>query len=422
MRLAQPHVIGSRRISHRPLSLVPSPSSLPPVYNPACTPQQAIAFAPVPPPAMKFIDIPALTSLASTLTHDGPECSVHTRIEAYSCKPINRDKKLFKSLEHAYADDLAHSPPLPAFVEPEAELATPFGPIDRHASRKTLYLLIAALNVAFPDHEFSDVKPAQFAREESGAAVLNALSTTLTAARTFSAYPRAAFFPSSVPTSSSPTAHARPSPRSPPPIVSGTHPALYRVLDDAIGLADCDVFSYSPDIDADPHANDDEEEWDAASVGDEDGSSGEEDPTFAFELEFDDEKSDGEELAAGRQFKSPRRRPKKRFQSSSYPSSSLPAKAGRSIPRRPPAIRMRRRGGLLWSSHWFFLNRKLKRILFISVWARSRATSLGWSDSDESDLSLSWSEDSPVEGSERFKGWDGAAGAGARALGLHTWA
>ncbi len=35
---------------------------------------------------------------------------------------------------------------------------TPFGPMDQHSSRNTLYLLIATLNVAFPDHEFSDVK------------------------------------------------------------------------------------------------------------------------------------------------------------------------------------------------------------------------------------------------------------------------
>ncbi len=43
---------------------------------------------------------------------------------------------------------------------------TPFGPIDKHASRKTLYLLIATLNIAFPDYEFSDVRPGHFNKEE----------------------------------------------------------------------------------------------------------------------------------------------------------------------------------------------------------------------------------------------------------------
>ncbi len=131
---------------------------------------------------MKYIEIPNLARLAQALTHEGPECSVHTRIEAYSCKNIKRDKKLFKSLENAYNEDVSHSPPLPSFIalDREAEM-TPFGPMDKHSSRKTLYLLIATLNVAFPDHEFSDVKPAHFHKEQSGASVLNALSTTLVA-------------------------------------------------------------------------------------------------------------------------------------------------------------------------------------------------------------------------------------------------
>ena len=60
---------------------------------------------------MKYIEIPALSRLAQALTHEGPECAVHTRLEAYSCKNVKRDKKLFKTLETAYKDDAAHSPP-----------------------------------------------------------------------------------------------------------------------------------------------------------------------------------------------------------------------------------------------------------------------------------------------------------------------
>jgi hypothetical protein len=104
---------------------------------------------------MKYIEFPALTHLASALAHDGPECSVRARVEAYSCKPITRDKRLFRALDQA----AAHSPPPPAFAAGEDELA-PLGP----NGRKTLYLLIATLNVAFPDHEFSDVRPGVSAR------------------------------------------------------------------------------------------------------------------------------------------------------------------------------------------------------------------------------------------------------------------
>lgn len=54
-----------------------------------------------------------------------------------------------------------------------------FSHMQESQSRKTLYLLIATLNVAFPNDEFSDVRPYHFDREEGSASILNALSTTL---------------------------------------------------------------------------------------------------------------------------------------------------------------------------------------------------------------------------------------------------
>ncbi|KAH8117698.1 Maf1-domain-containing protein [Phellopilus nigrolimitatus] len=343
----------------------------------------------------------------------GPECSVHTRIEAYSCKNINRDKKLFKALEHAYTEEVAHSPPMPSFValEREAE-TTPFGPMDKHASRKTLYLLIATLNIAFPDHEFSDVRPAHFCKEESGAGVLNALSTTLVSAaqqrpgtsmpapRTFSAYPptSADFFPSSVPTSSSPVNTMLSSPHAPPPIVTGTHPTLYRMLDDVIGLPDCEVYSYVPDIASDPHATDYSDDDDDVVPGDDDDSPSESDEeAFAFD-DYD-------------------------IDETRKPRSSMRSTSGVDIPSRnssdtdsdssPLRVRMRRRGALLWSSHWFFLNRKQKRILFISVCARTKGGHQ-WT-SDEVEV---YGSPEKLNNGERFVGWEGAVGAGARAMGI----
>jgi hypothetical protein len=354
---------------------------------------------------MKYIEFPELSRLAQALSHEGPECSVHTRIEAYSCKPIGRDKKLFKSLETAYADDAAHSPPLPAFVEPEAELATPFGPIDKHQSRKTLYTLIATLNVAYPDHEFSDVRPSHFTKEPSGAAVLNALSTTLVAPgrvptrapRTYSSYPPSspALFPSSAPTSSSPVSYILPSPFAPPQVVTSTHPTLFRILDDVIGLTDCEVFSYEPDLASDPHANDDDDDFDAASVGDED-SDGSDDSGFPFDADFDDEPS----VSPGRRF--------------------VESPTGMK-PRSPPVRLPRRRGALLWSSHWFFLNRKLKRIVYISLW--SRTSRPRWR-TDSGSSEESWASELSTSSSipqERFHGWSDSVGAGARAMGLRAW-
>ncbi|KAH8100155.1 Maf1 regulator-domain-containing protein [Cristinia sonorae] len=354
---------------------------------------------------MKYIELPELSRLSQALTHEGPECSVHTRIEAYSCKNIKRDKKLFRTLETAYNDEVSHSPPLPSFLGMDREPdMTPFGPMKDHSSRKTLYLLIAALNVAFPDHEFSDVRPSQFNREENGASVLNALSTTLVsphraglqAPRTYSAYPPTSsdFFPSSVPTSSSPTEFAKPSPYAPPKAMSGTHPSLYRALDAVIGLADCEVYSYAPDTEFDPHAGDLSDDEDEASF-DEDSSTDDEEPTF----QFDDYDVD----------EAPARRPI--WRGSGGTSSSMESDDFDDVVMRSSPSMRRRKGALLWSSHWFFLNRKMKRILFVSVWARSRGMG-SWMDQD-----LLSSSPEKVAG-ERFFGWEGAVGAGARAMGL----
>ena len=343
---------------------------------------------------MKYIEVPVLSRLAETLTHEGPECCVYMRMEAYSCKNIKRDKKLFKSLEHAYQDEISNSPPVPSWLalEREAEM-TPFGTMDKHSSRKTLYLLIATLNVAFPDHDFSDVRPHQFCKEESGASVLNALSNTLasngrmtmTAPRTYSSYPptTANFFPHSVPSSSSPYNRPIASPLAPPPIISGTHPALFRLIDDVIGLSDCEVYSYTPEIEADPHAHDFSDEEDDVPTDEDEDSSTDEDLAF----EFDDYDVD----EAPHPLRTVSHSPEDELFASSH---------------------VKRRGALLWSSHWFFLNRRLKRILFVSVWARSKGIGRSWMD-DEFDTSISKGLHY-----ERFLGWEGDVGAGARALGL----
>ncbi|KAL5526072.1 hypothetical protein ACEPAG_7410 [Sanghuangporus baumii] len=359
---------------------------------------------------MKYIEFPELARLSRALTHEGPECSVHTRIEAYSCKNVNRDKKLFRALEHAYAEEAAHIPPSFAALDREAD-NTPFGPMDRHASRKTLYLLIATLNIAFPDHDFAGVKPAHFCKEVSGAGVLNALSTTLVTAgsngsptqrpgmpapRTYSAYPPTSsdFFPRSLPTSSSPVNTMMQSPLAPPPIVTGTHPTLYRILDEVIGLADCEVYSYVPDIASNPHATDysDDEDNEPAPGDDDESLSESDEEVFAFDDYDIDE------------LRSPRR--SARINIPGRKSSDTDSDGS------PLRVRLRRRGALLWSSHWFFLNRKLKRILFISVCARTKGGHQWTSDED------SYGSPEKLSSSERFMGWEGATGAGVRALNI----
>jgi len=368
---------------------------------------------------MKYIEIPALSHLAQSLTHEGPECSVHTRMEAYSCKNIKRDKKLFKSLETAYQDDVSNSPPLPSWLalDREAEM-TPFGPIDKQASRKTLYLLIATLNVAFPDHEFSDVRPSHFVKEEDGANILNALSNTLisphragsSAPRSYSSYPptSADFFPSSESSSTSPYERKIPSPLAPPAIVSGTHPTLFRLIDDVIGLSECEVFSYTPEIDADPHANDfSDDEDDVASIADE-ASSSDEDATFEFD-NYDVDEIRPRAYNRGTKIPPPTPRAAINYSVLDDLAESMPLST---------SLRFKRRGALLWSSHWFFLNRKRKRILFVSVWARSTGIGRMYTSDDDDEYSLDLGLS---HSNERFKAWDGSVGLGARALGLKDY-
>jgi len=399
---------------------------------------------------MKYIEYPELSRLARALTVEGPDCSVHTKLEAYSCKNIKRDKKLFKSLESAYNDDLSamHSHSPPSFTGPGldggsimdgAGEMTPFGPIDKHASRKTLYLLIATLNIAFPDYEFSDVRPHHFNKEQSGASVLNALSTTLIsphragarAPRTYSSYPPTSnndFFPTASPTSSSPLHSILPSPYAPPPLVAGTHPALYRLIDEVIGLSDSEVFSYVPDIDSDPHASDfsDDEDDITELGGGEDSSSDDDEPTFEFDnYDIDEVSSHHHHNGSPPSVTIPPKRSWS-YSSSNTNSPTSPLSYDRPYPHTAPK---RRRGALLWSSHWFFLNRKLKRILFISVWAKTRGLERSWNgetgslDVDGLDLEDGYGTfGSAPSGekfsSERFLGWEGGVGAGARAMGL----
>ena len=373
---------------------------------------------------MKYIEIPTLSALAQSLTHEGPECAVHTRMEAYSCKNIKRDKKLFKTLESAYQDDISNSPPLPSWLslDPEPEM-TPFGPIDNHASRKTLYLLIATLNVAYPDYEFSDVRPSHFVKESDGANILNALSNTLisphragsTATRSYSSYPPTSpnFFPSTEPSASSPYGKNIPSPLAPPPIVSGTHPSLFRLIDDVIGLSECEVFSYTPEIEADPHANDyEDDDDDVASIADE-ASSSDEDAPFEFDnYDIDEIQTypSGTGTGGGNRTKIlPPPTPRAAINQSVLDDLDSPVSFSRSF------LRLKRRGALLWSSHYFFLNRKKKRILYISVWARSSGIGRMYiNNEDEYILDLA----SPVE---QFKGWEGSIGLGARSLGLKSF-
>jgi len=359
------------------------------------------------------MEVPELAMLSRMLTHNSNECSVHTRLEAYSCKAITKDKRMHRHLEHNYhIEELATSGSPPHMPHEREQEVTAFGTMDNYSSRKTLYLLIGTLNHAFPDHDFSNLRPDNFSRESSGAPVLNALSTTLlnqspstgaATARSYSAYPPTSseFFPSSLPTSSSPPNKS--GLWSAPQIVSGTHPTLYKLLDEVIKLDECEVYTYTPDMSSDPHATDSDDDDADAWDSDETSSFGsEEDGVFEM---FDDEefplpttRVTSQSPQLDKNSSPPSRRPPKDDVDTSPESEST----SRS---RPRSLFRKRGGGFLWSTHTFFHNRKQKRILYITTWARKK--------SDQSLMTRS-------QGMEGFRAWDGGMGAGARAFGLRS--
>ncbi|TIB82372.1 Maf1-domain-containing protein [Wallemia mellicola] len=271
----------------------------------------------------------------------GPKI-VRTRIEAYSCKQVKSDKKLYKLLESTYN------------TQPPSD--TPFGNMDLPSTRKTLYLLISTLNQAFPDHDFTDVRPDEFIREPSSSSIVNKLGMMLLRlkdgnSRSYGYYPTTTLG-SSADSYQSMDDHqshltAQSTVRR---IQSGgsiTMQGFQAILDDVIHVQDCDVFSYSPDATSDPHSTFDDYDDDGDSLMDDD-----DDTHFDLDMEELDHQ----------------------------PKSQIPSYLLDQDKREAsPALSNRSTGqstigdsgsGLLWSTHYFFYNKKLKRVLFFTVWSR----------------------------------------------------
>lgn len=351
------------------------------------------------------------------------------------------------------------------------------GELDK-SERKTLFTLKSTLNAAFPHHDFSALGADQFTRERNGTAVLSSLSNTFRSvgvipsssdgngsknagaggrgefsggtsrATTYSAYPGEGkmFSPSSIPTRSEGMdilreLEQRQAGGYESDMLKATHPVLFSVLDDAIGLKQdqCEVYVWTPpNSETDPHGGggdtDSGGEWPEGSSEEEDGEeSGDEIYVDGSETESEEEDSDERPrpffYPGGLSIRKPPngRRGTGRFfttsslrQTGSLPNTGVHQQAVLSSTRKqhhsrsPTRNRLRLRGSLLWSNHWFLVNRKLKRILFISIWAKSRG--YGFSPSSHKPNVVPSTVPNGSMGSERFVGWQGAQGAGARAF------
>jgi len=95
---------------------------------------------------MKFLPVQSLDAASSFITRDEGGTVIVGRIEAYSCKRVAAENKLCSSLESKLLlkSSGGHS-------------VSPFGPLIQKSSRATLIDLICALNLAFPDYDFSNL-------------------------------------------------------------------------------------------------------------------------------------------------------------------------------------------------------------------------------------------------------------------------
>ncbi|KAI8090047.1 Maf1 regulator-domain-containing protein [Halteromyces radiatus] len=164
---------------------------------------------------MKFLQVDSLDVLNSVFEWESAEAQLTGRIEAYSCKSAGSDKKLFKHMENKYNMVMSGS------ISPDDHLPiiSPFGRLDESAPRKTFFYLLATLNAAFPDNDFSDVRPDQFSKQPAVDMVINSVNTTLfNLGNDF--------------------------------IVNKYR--MWDILDELVELNECDVYSYTADIDDDP--------------------------------------------------------------------------------------------------------------------------------------------------------------------------
>ncbi|KAK4683953.1 repressor of RNA polymerase III transcription MAF1, partial [Tremellales sp. Uapishka_1] len=317
---------------------------------------------------MKYLDYPLLTHLNTSLSSNpSPEARVNVRFEAYSIKPVAKERRKFKEMEEMYVsgqeemEEMSFSPEMR-----EAGLSSCFGRLDVKESRKVHFLLVSTLNSAFPDHEFSFLRPDHFTREPSAAQVLSHLSgNLLDGAKPGMSLGSTGLI--SPPSSLSGIAMSAFSlPNYSPPNSTAMNPSLVNILNEVIALEECDVYSWFPEPECDPHI--DVEEGEEASEDE-------------YEVDYDDDameeieelgmEIDGNEASwgqAGMELDDD-------FVITGDNKGVRHVRSESNVTKRPMVEEWDRRiGGLLWSANYFFYSKRQKRILFLTSWCRQRST------------------------------------------------
>lgn len=182
--------------------------------------------------------------------------------EVYTTKAAGTDKKLYRYIENTLESryeslvrlSASLSPPTLAMdkndtkrrtrsqtVEvPEINLSrdSPFGSLSNMSARRTFAYLIATLNAAHPDYDFSHVlRPKDFKKERSLRALMNNVDSTL-----YNLRPKQNV---SATYAALQNSHSS--------LVTANNdiwsPRMWNLIDQEMGLQDCDKFSYAPDDD-----------------------------------------------------------------------------------------------------------------------------------------------------------------------------
>ena len=190
---------------------------------------------------MKFLENSKLEAVADALTNDSGELKLDVRLESYSCKLVNSDKR---SLTAALAapgtsphDLQPLSPPIldstlaPLFPSSLPKTRRVSGGSDTgddatlcdSINRKMLFNLTALLNASFPDYDFSAAKGDHFSACPDIDTVRRLLDT-----------------------------HLGPSSQ----VYYQLKPTLWALIDEEIKLRDCLIYSYNPDLSVDPFSED----------------------------------------------------------------------------------------------------------------------------------------------------------------------
>lgn len=172
---------------------------------------------------MKYLEYQQLEHISNFLTErDLGGRVLNGRIEAFSCKRAGEDKKLSKVLEAKLVESLQaeeESDDVPPVLR---KRSSSLGDLNDVSTRRLLIDLISTLNASFPDYDFSNAKTADFVPQSSLTYVLQRVNSYLAEITVNN---------------------------------STFLDEMWRSVDEIIGLKNCEIFSYIPDMSEDPFSD-----------------------------------------------------------------------------------------------------------------------------------------------------------------------